>query len=449
MDAKLMAACHSICGDTGTAVSLTSIANLLAKTNLDNEDDECPEPKTNCCQRESQLAEEKALIEKKHKKATALASLANNFAMNEDFKTALKYYSEAIYLKCDDFRFHCNRSYCYEKSGDFESALKDALQAIKLSTEPRPKAFFRKGRALLGLKKFDEAEQAFQMVINLAAECETTKSELFNLRLTALREAGYDEELALLAGRRCSKISEAFDFLTNLELMNLKSEGKLKDTFAQTVRNASNRQLDDECRLQLDLAAKAEATSLSNNKTPALPASSSSPSNSISENTNQQRDKQRHAFHQHHHQHHPSSLSHQSAQPYKSYSNNKQHYTNHYRGQYRAASQHSQHRPLNQQQHQLNQPFQGKHVSHYAQQQPQYHRQPVRRPFRPGTARVNHWSDRKGSTSYRNSTSDDASQSSPKSEDDFTQFERRAKVSQMHRYKQYPDHRFQSFVHKQ
>ena len=48
-------------------------------------------------------------------------------------------------------RFFGNRSYCYDRMGQYEKALQDADVAISLAPD-WPKGYFRRGRALAGLK---------------------------------------------------------------------------------------------------------------------------------------------------------------------------------------------------------------------------------------------------------------------------------------------------------
>lgn len=48
-------------------------------------------------------------------------------------------------------RLFGNRSYCYEKLRQYQEALRDAQMALELQPS-WPKGFFRKGKALWGLK---------------------------------------------------------------------------------------------------------------------------------------------------------------------------------------------------------------------------------------------------------------------------------------------------------
>jgi stress-induced-phosphoprotein 1 len=105
-------------------------------------------------------------------KAKALAIKGNELAKQSEFERAIEKYSEAIRFDPSDHRLYVNRSYCYEKLSYFQefepffsfskvfqilnaletpSALNDADRAIIL--DPTwAKSYFRKGRALVGLK---------------------------------------------------------------------------------------------------------------------------------------------------------------------------------------------------------------------------------------------------------------------------------------------------------
>ncbi|RWS12493.1 uncharacterized protein B4U79_06689, partial [Dinothrombium tinctorium] len=231
----------------GNNVSLTSIASLLvAKSNHNHHNNGTRQvtvticdPKTKSPLRSSHLNE---LHSNRQKRSTELAAVANNCALNNDFEAAVSFFTDAIELNSNDFRFYCNRSFCFENMKQFENALKDAEKAIHLNPH-RPKPYFRKGRALFGLKKYELAEEAFKQVLRIDPECEATNAELVQVRYVALRNIGFDIDTSLLAAKRCSSISEAIDFAVNIELLSMKTE-EFKCENEDLTSNGSNLVID-------------------------------------------------------------------------------------------------------------------------------------------------------------------------------------------------------------
>jgi tetratricopeptide (TPR) repeat protein len=90
---------------------------------------------------------------------TQAISLHNrDFRLVEESKVFLNYlvcnvYHTTIisYLRLSILRFFGNRSYCYDRLGEYSKALQDAEVTIMLVPH-WAKGYFRKGRALAGLK---------------------------------------------------------------------------------------------------------------------------------------------------------------------------------------------------------------------------------------------------------------------------------------------------------
>ncbi|KAM6362480.1 tetratricopeptide repeat protein 31 isoform 3-T3 [Alca torda] len=95
-----------------------------------------------------------------------LAGRGNEAAQKGHYAEAVQAFTEAMKLNPREHRLFGNRSYCYEKLQRYEEALRDAQ--VSLGLQPRwPKGFFRKGKALRGLKRYAEAASTFEELLRL------------------------------------------------------------------------------------------------------------------------------------------------------------------------------------------------------------------------------------------------------------------------------------------
>ncbi|EER91080.2 hypothetical protein BDA96_01G143900 [Sorghum bicolor] len=78
----------------------------------------------------------------------------------KDYAGASKFYTEAIMLDPADATLYSNRSFCHLKIGGARDALVDANACISLQPD-WPKGYYRKGSALMSLKEYKEARDAF------------------------------------------------------------------------------------------------------------------------------------------------------------------------------------------------------------------------------------------------------------------------------------------------
>ncbi|XP_066391952.1 uncharacterized protein [Miscanthus floridulus] len=78
----------------------------------------------------------------------------------KDYAGASKFYTEAIMLDPADATLYSNRSFCHLKIGGARDALVDANACISLQPD-WPKGYYRKGAALMSLKEYKEARDAF------------------------------------------------------------------------------------------------------------------------------------------------------------------------------------------------------------------------------------------------------------------------------------------------
>ncbi|XP_063191317.1 tetratricopeptide repeat protein 31 isoform X3 [Chroicocephalus ridibundus] len=95
-----------------------------------------------------------------------LAGRGNEAAQKGHYAEAVQAFTEAMKLNPREHRLFGNRSYCYEKLQRYKEALRDAQ--VSLGLQPGwPKGFFRKGKALQGLKRYAEAASTFEELLRL------------------------------------------------------------------------------------------------------------------------------------------------------------------------------------------------------------------------------------------------------------------------------------------
>ncbi|XP_049691463.1 tetratricopeptide repeat protein 31 isoform X2 [Accipiter gentilis] len=95
-----------------------------------------------------------------------IAGRGNEAAQKGRYAEAVQAFTEAVKLNPREHRLFGNRSYCYEKLQRYEEALRDAQ--VSLGLQPGwPKGFFRKGKALRGLKRYAEAISTFEELLRL------------------------------------------------------------------------------------------------------------------------------------------------------------------------------------------------------------------------------------------------------------------------------------------
>lgn len=139
------------------------------------------------------------------KKSASLTEKGIKLVQEGQYAQAVSMFTEAI--KCDpkDYRFFGNRSYCYYCLEQYPQALADAERSIQLAPD-WPKGHFRKGSALMGMKRYSEAEKAMEQVLKLDKDCEEAVNDLFNCKVLQLMELGFEEVQSVLLLEKFSTV---------------------------------------------------------------------------------------------------------------------------------------------------------------------------------------------------------------------------------------------------
>ncbi|KAL9982579.1 hypothetical protein ACROYT_G004641 [Oculina patagonica] len=141
-----------------------------------------------------------------------VAVKGNEMANLGNYQAAVDLFTQAINLDAKDFRFFGNRSYCYDRMGQYEKALQDADVAISLAPD-WPKGYFRRGRALAGLKLYSDAESSFAQVLKLDKHCEDAMFELARVRVQQLEEMGFPQSQSEVAIQAFGTVQAALEAL--------------------------------------------------------------------------------------------------------------------------------------------------------------------------------------------------------------------------------------------
>ncbi|XP_051240814.1 stress-induced-phosphoprotein 1 isoform X2 [Dicentrarchus labrax] len=139
------------------------------------------------------------------------------------YSQAVDMFTKAIDCDPEDHRFYGNRSYCYWCLEQYGPALTDAQRSIQLAPD-WPKGYFRKGCALMGLKRYSEAEKAIEQVLKLDPHCKEACSKLNTCRVLQLMVLGFEEEQSKLLLEKFTTVQAV---LTSPEAKTLKHTSEL------------------------------------------------------------------------------------------------------------------------------------------------------------------------------------------------------------------------------
>ncbi|XP_036430024.1 tetratricopeptide repeat protein 31 isoform X2 [Colossoma macropomum] len=138
-------------------------------------------------------------------KSASLTEKGIRLVQEGQYSQAVSMFTEAIKYDPKDYRFFGNRSYCYYCLEQYPLALADAEKSILMAPE-WPKGYYRKGSALMGLKRYSEAEKAMEQVLKLDKDCEEAASDLFYCKVLQLMDLGYEEEQSVLLLEKYSTV---------------------------------------------------------------------------------------------------------------------------------------------------------------------------------------------------------------------------------------------------
>ncbi|CAL1591302.1 unnamed protein product [Knipowitschia caucasica] len=177
------------------------------------EDQKTPEKKVE--KTDDDTAQSSSKMEDFVKLSANYAMIGNKLAGAGDFKMAAQYFTEAIKYNPTEFKLFGNRAFCFEKMQEFEKSLSDA--ELSLSMSPGwVKGHFRKGRALAGLKRFEEAAAAFKEILEQDVSRKEAAQELLDVQTLQLMECGFTRDQSSKALVIYGSVEKAQEGLSNL-----------------------------------------------------------------------------------------------------------------------------------------------------------------------------------------------------------------------------------------
>jgi len=134
------------------------------------------------------------------KELAAAAKTKGNAAFSKnDYDTALKEFSEAIKHDPTDHVFYSNRSACYANKQMYNEALLDADKCVELKSD-WAKGYSRRGVALYGLKRFQEAKTVYEKGLSLESGNQQMKEALEETNRALKNQEKRDSPFAKMFG---------------------------------------------------------------------------------------------------------------------------------------------------------------------------------------------------------------------------------------------------------
>uniref|UniRef100_A0A667YBL0 Tetratricopeptide repeat domain 12 n=1 Tax=Myripristis murdjan TaxID=586833 RepID=A0A667YBL0_9TELE len=127
----------------------------------------------------------------KEQKAVALKEKGNEAYTQEDYETAVKYYTDGLAELRDMQPLYTNRAQAYIKLGKYKEAISDCEWALKCN-EKCIKAYLHMGKAYLALKNYNKSRNCYEKI----TEIEPRKEKMVKEYLTQvdLEEARESQE---------------------------------------------------------------------------------------------------------------------------------------------------------------------------------------------------------------------------------------------------------------
>ncbi|XP_071086910.1 LON peptidase N-terminal domain and RING finger protein 1-like [Haliotis cracherodii] len=177
--------------------------------------------------------------------ANRLKSKGNTYFELRDFPNAIIYYSKAIELVPKDHLLLSNRCYAYFLLDNAAEALQDADNVIRLRPD-WPKGYFRRGCALYGLKRYEDAVVCFLQCLALDTTVASAKDYLCKILHRILSHLPPDDPKSLVRQQYVNPsvlqnlISSNFNTAQLFPNLNVSTIHHLRSIISETITTAEN-----------------------------------------------------------------------------------------------------------------------------------------------------------------------------------------------------------------
>ncbi|XP_055003870.1 tetratricopeptide repeat protein 12 [Boleophthalmus pectinirostris] len=179
-----IAASREPCKTTFSHITINPVPPLQAPTSATQ--DQSPENFMKTIEKDAEDREKKRT--EKEKRATALKDRGNKAFAQEDYETAVKYYSEGLVELKDMQVLYTNRALAYMKLSKYKEAICDCEWALKCN-EKCIKAYLHMGKAYQALKNYNESRKCFEKIVEFEpARKDMIKGYLLQLDLDEKRD---------------------------------------------------------------------------------------------------------------------------------------------------------------------------------------------------------------------------------------------------------------------
>jgi stress-induced-phosphoprotein 1 len=202
----------------------------------------------------------------------------NTFIKNKHYEEALNCYNEAIKADPKDHIHYSNRSACYINLNNFQKALEDAEQCIKIKPD-WAKGYLRKGMAEFKLDKLEEAAETYKKGLEIDPNNTEIKKAFEELERSAnpftqnyqklftdprtsrymsdpqfnnlLQFAMKDQKMLMELVRTDPRFVDVFSVLTGIDLTQMaESQEKLKKDAGQKEKERKKREEEDRAKAE-------------------------------------------------------------------------------------------------------------------------------------------------------------------------------------------------------